>query len=360
MKKHVSMKLVLLGVAVAFTLAVTSTASAQPGEFVKGVLQPLADGFPKQRITLVVIDDPGSRDDIYAKTLQQSLRGISPVDIVVTAEPIAQGGTFNRMEELTRRKGNSEGYYPFVVDFWGASTDPLIEPITEELGVTVHDLQSVIITDGMGYWWVQHTKVPWGPTWADFLKYVKAHPGEVKYGSSRVGSGTDIACSMLQDLAGIYGMFKKVPAGGGTENAKNIAAGAVDFGITDSERMPPHYQAGRMIPIMYTGTSVPSPYDKETKCITWEEAGLSTGVFGQVLGLGVTADVPKSHVNWLYKLFKAGASTDLHKKRETTFPGLKIDIKDPAEADKFKMKMYTLADPITRKLGIHLETRKKK
>jgi len=45
----------------AFTWALASAASAQPGEFVKGVLQPLADGFPKRtetipRLTFRVVD----------------------------------------------------------------------------------------------------------------------------------------------------------------------------------------------------------------------------------------------------------------------------------------------------------------
>ena len=59
MKVCVSKKLVWLGLAVLFTLTLASGANAQPGEFVKGVLQPLADEFPKRPITIVVVDDPG-------------------------------------------------------------------------------------------------------------------------------------------------------------------------------------------------------------------------------------------------------------------------------------------------------------
>ena len=68
MKTRVSGKVVWLSLVAAFTLALASGASAQPGEFVKGVLQPLADGFPNKAITLIVVDDPGSRDGIYART----------------------------------------------------------------------------------------------------------------------------------------------------------------------------------------------------------------------------------------------------------------------------------------------------
>ena len=87
MQRQVSIRIVWLGFALAVTLALTPGAIAQPGEFVKGVLQPLADGFPKRAITFVVADDPGSRDGIYARTLQQALKGISPVPILVSDEP---------------------------------------------------------------------------------------------------------------------------------------------------------------------------------------------------------------------------------------------------------------------------------
>ena len=65
MKKSLPMKLAGLGLAVMFTLAVASAASAGPGQFDEnGVLQPLEDGFPNRPITLVNVDDPGTRDGI--------------------------------------------------------------------------------------------------------------------------------------------------------------------------------------------------------------------------------------------------------------------------------------------------------
>ena len=71
MKTCVSGKLLSLGLLALFCLAMVPVASAQPGEFDKnGVLQPLADGFPKRKITIVVVDDPGSSDDVYAKAFQ--------------------------------------------------------------------------------------------------------------------------------------------------------------------------------------------------------------------------------------------------------------------------------------------------
>jgi len=53
MKKCLTVKLALLCFSVVFILALISTASGQPGEWVNGVLQPLEDGFPDRAITIV-------------------------------------------------------------------------------------------------------------------------------------------------------------------------------------------------------------------------------------------------------------------------------------------------------------------
>ena len=180
MRAHVSVKVILLSLALVVTLGVSSAVVAQPGEFVKGVLQPLADGFPNKAITLIVIDEPGSRDGIYARTMQEALRGISPVNILVSDEEVAQGGTFYKMGDLLTRPGGDQGYFPFIMDLWGTSLDPLMEPVKEETGKGIDDLQVIINTESLGYFVMQTKTVPRGPTWADFVKYANAHPGQAK------------------------------------------------------------------------------------------------------------------------------------------------------------------------------------
>ena len=134
MKRCATMKAVWLILSLVFTLTLASAASAQPGEFVKSVLQPLADGFPKRTITVVVADDPGSRDGLYSRALQQDLKGISPVPIIVSDEPATGAfGTFFKLNDLKSREGDKEGYYPLCVTIWGAVGDLHVEPITEEL-----------------------------------------------------------------------------------------------------------------------------------------------------------------------------------------------------------------------------------
>ena len=359
MKDRVPRKLVLLLLALAFTLAGASTASAQPGEFVKGVLQPLADGFPKRTISIVVVDDPGTRDDIYAKTLQQSLTSISPVPVVVSDEPAAFGGTFNKLKELQTREGGTDGYYPIVTDVWGAGTDPLTEPIKKELGMDLSDLKMVTITESITYFMMQRKNTPWGPTFAGMVKYAKENPGKVRYISKEVGSGNDIACSTILSMAGILDKVKKIPQGTMQECASTVAAGMGDITLTYAVLATPHIQAGRADVILSTGYSVPPPFDKDPNVVTLEKAGLPKMQFGAILGMSVPKQVPQAHVDWLFKLFKAAASTDLHKKRQETNPGLMIYVMGPAEAEQAKNKYYEMAEPIVRQLGLHIDQKKK-
>ena len=77
-------------------------ACAEP-VFENGKLLPLADGFPDRPITLVNVDDPGTRDGIYARSLQEALRDISPVEVLVSDEPAPSFGTFYAVQDIQDR-----------------------------------------------------------------------------------------------------------------------------------------------------------------------------------------------------------------------------------------------------------------
>ena len=64
---------------------------------------------------------------------------------------------------------------------------------------------------------------------------------------------------------------------------------------------------------------------------------------------------PKEHVDWLYKLIKAGAESEHHRKREQTVPGTTIQVLGPEESNKLKMQILDYVDPVIRDLGMHIE-----
>jgi tripartite-type tricarboxylate transporter receptor subunit TctC len=359
MKRCATMKAVWLILSLAFTLTLASAASAQPGEFVKGVLQPLADGFPKQKITVVVADDPGSRDGLYSRALQRDLKGISPVPIMVSDEPATGAfGTFFKLNDLKSREGDKEGYYPLCVTIWGAVGDLHVEPIQEELGMDVSDMNMVCVTEVIPYVFVQRKNAPWGATFADFVKYMKANPGKARYVSNQIGSGNDTAGEWVMQTLGLP-KPNKIPQESSQAAARVVAAGEGDFSFVSLDYAMPHFEGGRLDITMLIADAVPAPWNKNPNVVSSVQAGLPSVPMGIVLGLAVNKNVPPAHVEWLYKLFKAAAMTDLHKQREKTSPGLVIKVMSPAEANALKMKLYEYAGNTLRAIGLHKDLQKK-
>jgi tripartite-type tricarboxylate transporter receptor subunit TctC len=358
MKTRVSKKLVWLSLALALTLAGASTASAQPGEFVKGVLQPLADGFPKRAIALVVVDDPGSRDGIYARQMQAALKGISPVDILVSDEPSSSWGLWVKLKEMPSRNGGSDGYYPIVVNVYASATDPLVEPITEKLDLDLSDMNMVIVTEKQPYTVVQKKNAPWGRKFADMIAWAKANPGKLRRPTDGVGTAQDISGSAIMKHYGVKDL--KIPQPSTANALAAVGAGEGDVMAISVGASLPHVQAGKMDYSMIFGSTVPPPWDKDPNVTTTDAAGLSfLSPIGVQLGFCVTKDIPKDHIDWLAKLFKAAAATDTYKQREKTMPGWQSNLLGPADANALKESLAKLADPIIRDIGLHVDQKKK-
>jgi tripartite-type tricarboxylate transporter receptor subunit TctC len=363
MKDCTSKKLVLLFLAVVFTLTLASAASAQPGEFVKGVLQPLADGFPKHAITIIVVDDPGTVDGIYARSLQASCKGISPVPILVSDEPVAQGGTFDKIKDLRTREGNNDGYYPVVGSVFGPVTDLHTDPIAERLKMSPDDLNYIICTDMITRCFIQRKNAPWGKTFDSMVKYGKENPGKLRYIADGVGTGNDLCAHGIMKEVGIT--VKKIPMDSFEQVAATVGAGEGDFGLVWSQIALTHWQAGKIDVTLFLGVDkIPPPWDKDPN-VTLGIAGASSemGAFfrnlGAHKGLLVGKEVPKAHIDWMFKLFKAAAQTPQHMMREKTFPGNRIMISGPDESNKMKMVLFNKFEPIVRDLGMHWEQLKK-
>jgi tripartite-type tricarboxylate transporter receptor subunit TctC len=358
MRTRVTRKLVFFGLSVALTLALVSTTLAQPGEFVKGVLQPLADGFPKRNINIVVVDDPGTPNDLYAKSFQAALKDISPVPILISNEPSAVGGTFYTIQDVARREGGADGYYPIVYSSFGNTTDLLVEPGTREIGAKLEQVSMVISTDILPYILIQRKNAPWGPTFAGMVKYGKENPGKLRYVSYEVGSANDITCEYTLHTLGLK--VKKYPQGTRQECASTVGAGEGDFTMVGLAEAIPNSQAGRVDVTLVMGDTVPSIWKDNPNVVTAKQAGLNPAIQGSLYGLAVPWLVPKEHVDWLFKLFKAASESPIHRKRATVLPGILFRTADPATANAENKKILEDCDPIIRAIGLHIDDIKKK
>lgn len=323
--------------------------------FVDGVLQPLADGFPDRPITLINVDDPGTRDGIYARSLQEAMRAISPVDILVSDEPAPSFGTFFAVQDVMSREGGKEGYYPIILTIPGSSADILVEPITEETGLTLDDFNLVAGTERIPYVLIQRKDAPWGKTFASLVEHIKANPGQVKYISHQVGTGNDLAMSWIIQQLGLE--VNKIPAPSDPQVGAIVGAGEGDFSLAQADIALNAWQAGKVDVLLVTGNAVTPPWDTDPNVMTADAAGLPPAPFGLYMGFVVPKDVPRERVDWLFALIKAAAETEIHQARAGTIPGLTFAIIGPDEAQKVKADIIAFLDPVVRGLGLHIDDR---
>ena len=339
-------------------LLIAAMISAAPGtsmalEWKDGVLQPLADGFPNAPITLINVDDAGTNSGIYVRALQEAIKDMSPVEIRISDEPRAAGGTINTLAELVDREGGNDGYFVISMSIIGSATDFLSEPITKETGVEPEGVNYMISTEVVPWLFTQRSDAPWGNDFGKFVEYAKANPGQVKYISPGVGSGTDIYMTWLLDQLGLE--VNKIPAEDREASTAAVAGGAGDITMTQpavvlaaGDRVKVLLLSTPQIPDAFAGPGVVSSAD-------YSKFGIEDVAWGTYNGVMVPGAVSAEHVAWLHALLSKATETDSYKKRVETVPGLVISVLSTEDANAFAKKAIDAAEPIVRKAGLHWE-----
>jgi tripartite-type tricarboxylate transporter receptor subunit TctC len=341
-----------LAVGLALTLASVGVASAQDWtpEYADGKLQPLPDGFPSQPIQLVVLDEPGSSDGVYARDMQSALREISPVPIEVNDR--GDVGTYPTWEALgwTRDLPNGEeGYYPLVYVLPGAVLDLHTVPIERDLGVTLEDLNFINVTEVTPYVITSRKDAPWGNSFEKLVEYAKANPGQVKYLSRSPGSGGYTAMERYLELQGIE--FDKRVGGSHNEIQSAIGAGVADVGITQIETALTHWENGKIEILLMTGDEGSGPPWEDVPSAA--DVGMAGEPWAQNRGFAVNSSVPDLHREWLFELFKAGAETDEFQEARKRLPGNTLVMLDHEQALTMARNALKISEPIMRRLNIH-------
>ena len=79
---------------------------------------------------------------------------------------------------------------------------------------------------------------------ADLIRYAKAHPGKLNYGSGGNGSAGHLAGEMLKQQAGIFALH--IPYNGGNPAQLALLSGQVDFNIDNLATAAPNIRAGKL------------------------------------------------------------------------------------------------------------------
>lgn len=351
-----------LAAVLAATVACTDTTGGQDtaapanedaegaGEFVDGKLERLADGFPSQPLTIMVLDEGGSDDGLYARQLQKAASALSPVDIRVLDRPdFGTYGIWEALDFIAGEKGGADGHILPVVTVPGSTIDLIGTPVVEELGVTMEDLNHVLITELVPYLITTRADAPWGDSMEEFIAYAKENPGEVRYISRGPGAGPDIAFQYYR-IAGDFEVNTSV-GGSHTEILTAIGAGQGDVAVSLPGAAVPFIEDERVLVLGCT-------LEQDPCTGPWGEAPAASSVvgaepdqWGSNRGVVVSPETPDEHREWLEKLLLEAVEDEEFKEARMTIPGLTLKTLDNEEALQVQKEGYDAAFEILEELG---------
>lgn len=348
---QLSRRYFLTGAAVA-AMSVASIGPAAAQE----KMQALADGFPNRPIVLLVIDEPGSTDSVFANQLAEAASKISPQPVVV--EHRVDFTNFGTWEGLAwvRDQGelSDQGYINYIYTLPDAMIDLLAIDIKGEVGVGLEEVNGIIGAERVPIVMIQRADAPWGDTLDDLVKYAKENPGQIRHISGGPGSGHDATMQSWVRRLGIE--VKDIQSGTPAERALAVASGEGDINTSPVDVFSPHMDAGRVEPLMISGKDMPAPWDKLPSA--QGTLGWTDDPFGQVRAIAAAPEVSEEHRKWLYDLYLAATKDPDYQAKRLQISGLQILDLDNAGLRTIAETAIEKVKPIYIEKGIYWEQTK--
>jgi tripartite-type tricarboxylate transporter receptor subunit TctC len=245
-----------------------------------------AQTWPQQPVKIVVGLAAGGLTDTITRIISQPMSERLGQPIVVENRPGAAGTI--AAEAVAR--GPADGYTLVM----GNLPQMVILPaMTGTRYDPVKDFEPISIVGSNPFILCINAKLP-VHTFAEFVAYVRARPGELAYGSGGIGNGTHLSMAYFLKLAGLDMIH--VPYKGGAPAMADLVAGHVPAVFASSSDALPQVAAGTIRALAVSGgersTRIPDvPTVAELgfpqfKTITWN-------------GLMAPAQTPKAIVNRL-------------------------------------------------------------
>lgn len=340
-----------LATAAALVTVAAGWQAADAVEWKDGKLLPLESGFPNKPLVLMVIDEPGSSDSVYATQLVEAANKLSPQPIKIEhRQDFSNFGTWEGLAWV-RDQGElgTEGYISFVYTLQGGVIDLLVIDMKSEVGVDLDDLNAVIGTEQQPFVIHQRSDAPWGDTLEEFIAYAKENPDTVRHVTGGPGGGQDAAMQFWVRQLGID--VKDIIGGGSGERALAVAAGEGDVTVSPVDVLLPHHQAGKVEPLMLSGKNpVPELFEKVPNAAM---VGIENDPFDQTRAIAVAPEVPEENREWLFELFKAASEDPDYLAKRHQVPGLTTLVLDSADLRELAEQGYAAGLPIMKELGVY-------
>ena len=277
-------------------------------------------GWPSRPIRIVVPYPPGTGPDVMARLVTEGMAKELKTAFVV--ENKAGANAIIGTSEVV--KSPADGYTFLLVDRLTLTVNPLLyQPLPFD---PRKDLVSVSNIADVNLYLVASAQVP-ANDFRSFIAYVKAHPGEVPFGTGGVGSVMHLNMELLQAGTGVQ--FLHVPYKALAEVIPAMLGGQVVAPSGGVEALLPHVQKGSL-KLLAVGASARTPVAPNVPTIT--EAGGSDMLLSTSYSLHAKAGTPAEILARMNAaLAKVLAAPDLQ--AWASARGLRAGASKPAELD---------------------------
>jgi tripartite-type tricarboxylate transporter receptor subunit TctC len=237
--------------------------------------------WPSKPIRLIVNFPAGGSPDVVARAVATPLSAALGVPVVVDN----RGGAGGIVGADAAAKAAPDGYTFLVSSGSGMSIVPLITP---KLPYNPDkDLVPVAAGARLELFLVARADLPFS-NYADFIKYAKAHPGKLTYGTPGNGTSPHIAGEMLKSQAGIFSVH--IPYKGSGAVLQDLLGGQVDYSFDPGIAFQ-HIKSGKLR-LLAMGSAKRSPLYPNTP--TLAELGLAGFDTGTTHGFWAPAGTPQA------------------------------------------------------------------
>jgi tripartite-type tricarboxylate transporter receptor subunit TctC len=248
------------------------------------------DAYPTRPIRLVVGFAAGGSTDIPARYIADKLGALLGQRVIVENKAAA-GGMLATRDVLGQPK---DGYNLLLCTHFESINTVVYRSPQYELG----DLAPISLVSKYYYGLALSHTVP-ASDLAGFVRYAKAHPGEISYATVGTGSAQEIFARQLERLTGIA--MNRVPYRGGAQILQDLLPGRVQFYVAPMVSIIPLANDGALAIL---GVSSPARLDAAPRVPTLREQGVDFVRFGW-LGICAAAGTPPPVISLLNRKIAA-------------------------------------------------------
>jgi len=197
----------------------------------------LAQNYPSRPIRIIVPQAPGDPCDTFARLLGQHMGERLGQQLVADNRPGA-GGTIG----LSLAANAPADGYTFACG-QGGNMSVIPHTMKNVPYDALKDFAPVALIATNYLALVVYPGAPYKTT-AEFVKYLKANPGKVSFGSNGEGAFLHMAAELFRAAVGFE--YVHVPFKGGVPMAQDVMAGRVDAAFSSLTGVFPFVQSGRM------------------------------------------------------------------------------------------------------------------